>query len=115
MPGKRGPLRFIILNATGLDISVCAGCDACEQDCPRSDEWDVNPSQVLRWARADDERALACRTIWVCAECRACDVRCTNGVPFETIAAVLRAEAGLRGLPSPNRAEARYWGERGQG
>ncbi len=95
---KRGPLRFIVLNATGLDACACTACHTCEEDCPRSREWDAVPSQVLRWVRENDERALTCRTIWVCAGCSVCYPVCPNGIPFETVAAALRSEAGLRGL-----------------
>jgi heterodisulfide reductase subunit C len=95
---KRGPLRFTILNATGLDISACGGCDSCEEGCPHASEWDVHPSQVLYWARKNDDRALTCRTIWVCTQCHACEVVCPNGVAFETVAAALRSEARLRRL-----------------
>lgn len=95
---KRGPLRFTILNATGLDIGACTGCDSCEEECPHVLEWDMRPSQVLYWARKNDERVLACETIWVCAQCKVCPVICPNGVAFETVAAALRSEARLRRL-----------------
>jgi len=98
MISQRGPLRFTILNATGLDIAACSSCDSCEEGCPHAQEWDLHPSEVLYWARKNHDRALTCRTIWVCAQCQTCGVICPNGVPFETVAAALRTEARLRGL-----------------
>lgn len=98
MISQRGPLRFTILNATGLDIAACSSCDSCEEGCPHAHEWDLHPSEVLYWARRNDNRALTCRTIWLCAQCQTCGIICPNGVPFETVAAALRTEARLRGL-----------------
>jgi len=99
MAVNRAPLRFIVLNQSGQDVSECSQCDSC--DCKFAARWDLRPCEVLQLIHNDDERALACKTIWTCQDCQECCVNCPNEIDFGAIARVLRQEAQKRSIISP--------------
>jgi heterodisulfide reductase subunit C len=99
MTVNRGPLRFIVMNLSGQDIGNCSQCESC--DCQFASSWDLHPCDVIRFIRENDERALSCRTIWVCQECQECYVNCPNEIDFGAIAYALRQEAQKRGVLRP--------------
>jgi heterodisulfide reductase subunit C len=99
MAANRGPLRFIVLNASGQDVGDCSQCENC--DCQYASAWDLAPHEIIRLVRNNDERALACRTIWVCQDCQECYINCPNNIDFGALAYALRLEAEKRGIVQP--------------
>src|SRR5512136_1899646 len=99
MAVNRAPLRFIVLNQSGQDVSECSQCDSC--DCDYASSWDLRPCQVLQLVRNNDERALTCKTIWTCQECQECYFNCPSEIDFGAVAYALRQEAQKRGIISP--------------
>lgn len=65
----------------GDRLRRCIQCGTCSGSCPVSREMDVQPRQIVGYFRAGDlERVLRSRTIWLCASCYACTVRCPAGI-----------------------------------
>jgi heterodisulfide reductase subunit C len=65
----------------GESLKKCIQCGTCTGTCPVSYMMDITPREVIALFRAGDiETILASRTIWICASCYACTVRCPQGV-----------------------------------
>jgi heterodisulfide reductase subunit C len=61
----------------GFKIKRCLQCGTCTGTCPVSYAMDLTPRQVVAMFRAGHiEEILQSRTIWLCASCYACTVRC---------------------------------------
>jgi len=99
MAVNRAPLRFVVLSQSGQDVSECSQCDSC--DCEFAASWDLRPCQVLQLIHNDDERALACKTIWTCQACHKCCINYPGEIDFGAVAQVLGQEAQKRGIISP--------------
>jgi len=65
----------------GESLKRCIQCGTCTGSCPVSYTMDITPREVMALQRAGDiESILSSRTIWICASCYACTVRCPQGV-----------------------------------
>ena len=83
--------------------SLCYQCAKCSTGCPVSSEMDVLPHQIIHLLGLGlRDRALAAKTLWMCAGCYACAVRCPNDIDITSVMDDLRSEAAARGLPCPN-------------
>lgn len=52
---------------------------------------DILPNQVIRLAQIGlSEKALNSKTIWLCASCYTCEVRCPRGVDLSKVMEALR-------------------------
>jgi heterodisulfide reductase subunit C len=52
---------------------------------------DLLPNQVMRLVQLGlDEDIASCKTIWLCASCLACTVRCPKGVDIARVMEALR-------------------------
>lgn len=70
----------------GESIKKCIQCGCCTGSCPVSYTMDITPREVIALFRAGDiESILSSRTIWICASCYACVVRCPQGVQVTDI------------------------------
>lgn len=65
----------------GHKIKKCLQCGTCTGACPVSDVMDITPRQTVAMFRAGMiEEILKSRTIWLCASCYSCTVRCPAGI-----------------------------------
>lgn len=65
----------------GEKIQNCIQCDTCTGTCPVSYMMDITPREKVALFRARHlEDILHSRTIWLCASCYACRVRCPSGI-----------------------------------
>jgi len=65
----------------GEKIKDCIQCGTCTGACPISYMMDITPRQVVALFRAGHlEEILRSRTIWICASCYSCRVRCPQGI-----------------------------------
>jgi len=65
----------------GEKIKDCIQCGTCTGACPISYMMDITPRQIVALFRAGRlEDILKSRTIWICASCYSCRVRCPQGI-----------------------------------
>jgi len=65
----------------GDRLRRCIQCGTCSGSCPVSYAMDVQPRQLVAYFRAGSlDTILRSRTIWLCASCYACTVRCLSGI-----------------------------------
>jgi heterodisulfide reductase subunit C len=70
----------------GEKIKECIQCGTCSASCPTSYAMDYTPREVIAALRAGLlERVLKSNTIWLCASCYYCTVRCPSGVKLTDI------------------------------
>lgn len=78
--------RNQILSISGEDASKCIQCGKCTAGCPVSPEMDIQPNQVLRLIQINDQESLLkCSTIWICASCQTCSIRCPEDIDIAKI------------------------------
>lgn len=75
----------------GESLKKCIQCGCCTGSCPVSYMMDITPREVIALFRAGEvETILKSRTIWICASCYACTVRCPQGVQVTDILYALK-------------------------
>lgn len=83
----------------GEKIKRCIQCGTCTGSCPVSYTMDIPPREIIALFRAGDmESILASRTIWICASCYACTVRCPMGIKVTDILYALKRMAMEKNL-----------------
>ena len=88
-----------VMQASGQNLQSCYQCQKCAAGCPVVDAMDLLPNQVLRHIQYDHrERVLGSKTIWICASCYACSVRCPNDIDIARIMDTLRHLAIRSGI-----------------
>jgi len=65
----------------GESIRSCIQCGVCTGSCPTADRWDYPPRQVIAMVRAGfREEVLSSNSMWFCASCYTCTVRCPRDI-----------------------------------
>ena len=103
--------RIVALSAEA--ITVCDQCGTCSGSCPMISEMDVTPSQLMRMVQLGQSEVLDTKTMWVCASCFACTVRCPRGLDVSKVAEALRQvtlrrsvdHLDIRNIPNDELAE----------
>jgi heterodisulfide reductase subunit C len=80
--------KIVALSAEA--ITVCDQCGTCSGSCPMVSEMDITPSQLMRMVQLGQRETLGTKTMWVCASCFACTVRCPRGLDVSKVAEALR-------------------------
>src|SRR4030066_2263216 len=94
-----------VLQASGENLQACYQCQKCSAGCPVAYAMDILPNQVLRHIQYDHrEKVLGSKTIWICASCYACSVRCPNNIDIAKIMDTLR-EIAIRSGINPGEKE----------
>lgn len=80
-----------IAELSGQDLYACYQCGKCSGDCPSVTQMEILPNQVIRLLQIGlPEVALQYNTIWICASCYTCTVRCPRGIDPSRIMEALR-------------------------
>jgi heterodisulfide reductase subunit C len=91
MVQKESSFLSEIVQATGESFQACYQCQKCSAGCPVVEAMDLLPNQVLRHIQyGNRERVLGSKTIWICASCYTCSVRCPNDIDIAKIMDTLR-------------------------
>jgi len=76
---------------SGQKLLVCYQCGKCSAGCPQVGQMDILPNQVIRLAQLGQKEDLVeSKTIWVCASCLTCNVRCPKGVKIAEVMEAVR-------------------------
>lgn len=70
----------------GEKIKLCLQCGTCSASCPTSYAMDYTPREIIAAFRAGMlDRVLRSNTVWMCASCYSCTVRCPAGIKLTDI------------------------------
>ncbi len=76
---------------SGEDILLCYQCGMCSAGCPIVFAMDLLPNQIIRLVQLGLEEDIAkSKTIWLCASCLTCSVRCPRGLDLCKVMEALR-------------------------
>jgi len=83
----------------GENLNLCIQCGTCSGSCPNIDYMDYSPRQIIAMVRAGfRDEVLSSNTMWVCASCYLCTVRCPRDVKITELMHVLESIALHHGL-----------------
>ncbi len=89
---------------SGENFLTCYQCQKCSAGCPIAYAMDILPNQVIRMVQFGlREKVLSSNTIWICASCYTCSVRCPNDIDIAKIMDVLRHIALGSGIKAAER------------
>lgn len=88
-----------------VDIFSCYQCGKCTAGCPMVNDMDHTPNKIIRMVQLGMEKeALSGNTIWLCASCITCSVRCPREIELAEVMDVLRRMAYRKNiLPKNNK------------
>ncbi len=80
-----------VAEISGQDVNLCYQCGKCSAGCPMAFAMDRLPNQIIRAVQLGLEEDVAdCQTVWACASCLACSVRCPKGIDIAAVMEALR-------------------------
>ena len=80
-----------VIQLTGEEVVSCFQCLKCTNGCPLAPEMDVPPNKAIRYVQLGmRDAALAADSIWICATCYTCSVRCPNDIDIAHVMDTLR-------------------------
>src|SRR3989337_2151803 len=95
-------LAETIRKKCGENVFLCYQCQKCSSGCPVAEYFDLAPNQLMRALQfGQKELVLTSKTIWLCAMCETCAVRCPHDINITKIMDVLKIMAQDEGLSSP--------------
>src|SRR5512139_3927458 len=81
-----------IAQISGEKVQNCFQCQKCSAGCPVNFAMDILPNQMFRHIQyGHREKVLASKTIWLCASCHTCSVRCPNSIDIAKVMDTLRS------------------------
>jgi len=76
---------------SGQNVLACYQCGKCSAGCPMVSLMDLLPNQIIRLIQLGQvSDVLNSKTIWLCASCFSCTVRCPKGVDLAKVMEALR-------------------------
>jgi heterodisulfide reductase subunit C len=92
-------LRDVYEIPNGEKIDQCLQCGTCSASCPASEAMKYPPRKILAALRAGMlDQVFESPTVWLCASCYSCTVRCPAGIPFTEVMYELKRLGIRRGL-----------------
>jgi len=84
---------------SGQVIDSCYQCGNCSSGCPLAQEMDILPNRMIRLVQLGQmDDTVNSKTIWICASCFQCTVRCPRGIDIEAVMDTLRQIALEEGV-----------------
>ena len=108
-------LEHVYALQDGENINQCIQCGTCTGSCPTSDAMEYSPREIIAALHAGMlERVLKSNTVWFCASCYSCTVRCPAAIPITDVMYELKrlgTEYGLLPKRTPNAVMAQAFTE----
>jgi heterodisulfide reductase subunit C len=83
----------------GESIRACHQCGVCSGSCPNVQWMDHSPRKIIALTRAGKrQEVLSSNSMWCCATCHLCTVRCPRGIEMPELMHVLECIAISEGL-----------------
>ena len=79
-----------IVELSGEQVALCDQCGTCSGGCPFVEEMDINPSQIMRLVMLGQKSVMDSKTMWICASCFTCTVRCPRELDVSKVSEALR-------------------------
>jgi len=96
------------LKEKGEKLPLCFQCGVCSGSCPVIFAMDYTPRQLMELIKLGvKDEVLNSSTIWMCAACYSCAVRCPQGVDVKQIMETLKEMA--MGDPKYAKAEKNFY------
>ncbi len=87
----QSPFIAKVEELSGQNLLACYQCGKCSAGCPAVSQMDILPNQIIRLSQLGlKEDVLNSRSIWVCASCMTCNVRCPKGINIAEVIEGLR-------------------------
>lgn len=75
-------------------VTSCMQCGTCSASCPVGSAMDYSLRHLMLMLQQEkSQEVLASRTIWLCASCYSCTVRCPRDIPVTDVLGELRGIA----------------------
>ena len=74
-----------IYDITGENVYLCYFCGKCGASCPMAEYMDYKPYQVIHMIQLGDEEVFRAESIWYCASCFTCSVKCPRGIDIAKV------------------------------
>lgn len=76
---------------SGENFHKCMQCGTCSGGCPMADKADIPPRKLMLMTHMGlQEDVTKANTVWLCATCNTCTVRCPRGVNLPKVFEAIR-------------------------
>ncbi len=83
-------------------VRLCIQCGSCTASCPNADKMQYAPRQLIAMARAGmRDEVLSANSMWYCASCYLCTVRCPRDIKPTDIMHALECISARERLSNP--------------
>ena len=84
---------------SGQKLDACYQCGNCSSGCPLAQEMDILPNRIMRLVQlGQKDTIINSETLWICASCFQCTVRCPKGIDIQGVMDTLRQIALEEGV-----------------
>jgi heterodisulfide reductase subunit C len=81
----------LLQEISGVNLSACYQCGNCSAGCPCIEAMDIPPQKAIRLCQLGQlDELLKTNTMWVCAACITCSVRCPKSIDIAALMEALR-------------------------
>jgi len=88
-----------LLHLSHVNARKCYQCGKCTAGCPTAQYMDLAPTRIMRLVQLGlVDEALKSKSIWLCATCSTCSVRCPKGIDIAHEMESLRIIAKRKGI-----------------
>ncbi len=76
---------------SGQSLNSCIRCGTCAAGCPFVEDMEILPERVFKYITLGEfEKVLEHNTMWICAACYTCSVRCPRDIDIAKIMEAVR-------------------------